>query len=168
VKEKGFSTIVLIIVIVSLTLSSLIAYFFLFGKELPIPFSLPTLNSPPGCFILGKSALMGGCFGKNLNRNLKISPELPSCLKISTNTCQTATLEIENLCPKDMLIKIEGEDIPNSYTYLLYGKDESGKTVKLDSSASLYPTSDEDIILEGSLDNQHFTVSYTRTKKLCD
>jgi len=62
---------------------------------------------PPGCQI-GNTLFYGGCFGKNMNLFLTVTPQPPSCLRIRSHLCQGARLEIENLCSKTDEIVIHG------------------------------------------------------------
>lgn len=124
------------------------------------------ISSPPGC-TPKLPGVMGGCFGTNMNRNLKITPILPTCLKITSQTCNGAEIQVENLCQENLVVTIEGEKIPPMYTSLLYGKSQSGDIIKLNPLDYRYPQLDERIILNGTAGNQPFVISYIRTPALC-
>jgi hypothetical protein len=125
------------------------------------------INLPPGCRTLNKD-IIGGCFGKNLNRNLRIIPGLPDCLKIKTNNCLSARLEIENSCPTSTRITVADIPINDKYTYLSFGLDGQGIVSLLNSDNNLYPSTDEHISLNLKIDNSDYLISYIRTKPFCE
>lgn len=127
---------------------------YLYSKKIP-----PT---PPGC---AKSSSLGGCFGKNFNKDFKVYGKLPSCLRINNHLCQGARIEVENLCSQETNIEINGKKITDKYTYLLFKKDANG-LISEDTFGS-YPEKEQNISLDGIVDGQKFTISYIRTPALC-
>jgi len=122
-------------------------------------------ETPPGCHKSDSIALTG-CSGKNLTKDFMIVPSLPCCLKIWPNDCVTASLEINNECVDEVII--QAEKIKPGYSSLVY-TDSSGKLEKIKKDYDTpYPDSDENIILKGSVADQEFTISYIRTRKLCE
>lgn len=131
-------------------------------------------NIPPGCLMPiprkpGELPILGGCFTKNLVKDVKVTPEMPCCLRIAPNNCTPATLMVENRCTKDKILVLEGKRLDEAYSYFVFTKDVSGRIVEIPSdSAITYPEKDEQITLNGTFDNQSFVVTYTYTRKLCD
>lgn len=127
---------------------------------------------PPGCIQRdlkpGELPPLGGCFGKNRTKNLSVSPLPPACLKVRSNDCVGAALEIENLCPKGTTVTIQGEKLTEPYTNLVFGKDASGKLVNLTRGEAPSPIKDEDIKINMTINNDKYAISYTRTKDYCE
>jgi len=121
-------------------------------------------DAPPGC---SKTNAIGGCFSKNTIRNFQVVGELPSCLTIRPHVCVIAGLVVENVCPEGTDVYIEGTKLTDMYAYPTYGLTQSGKVAPEPDTAP-YPTSDQNIILNGSVNGNTFTINYTRTKALCD
>lgn len=55
----------------------------------------------PGCIDTG--GMFGGCFGKHIIKNARISKNIP-CLKLEINNCNGGIIEIRNQCQKDVTI----------------------------------------------------------------
>lgn len=116
---------------------------------------------------------MGGCFGKNNAENVSIKGDIPSCLKMGVSNCQGVQLNVDDYC-KGMNISINGEDLNTTYNNFIFVMDKYGNVVNHKYSEDEhiwrdypYPEEDEFITVYGTVDNQQFTVSYTRTKALC-
>lgn len=128
---------------------------------------IETLQIPPGCLSKYlKLDTIGGCFGKNLVKNLKIEPELPKCIKIVPYECTGAGLMVYNKCNKDLVI--HGEKISKGYTYLLFVRARNGSVMRIKERYYYpYPKENEFIFVEGRIGGKEFNISYIRTKALC-
>ena len=147
-----------ILLVAALTVFVLVAVF--------IPLLLLAFGpGAPGCY--QNQLFMGGCFGVNKIRNLRVEPEI-GCLKITTNNCNGGILEISNDCKEAVSI---GDQIlpPEKYYYSYWMKDENGNIVEGSDETGkyFYPLEDESIVVNGRAGDKEFTVSYTRTKALC-
>lgn len=125
---------------------------------------------PPGCYSM---KVAGGCFGKNTNLNFYLSPKLPECITVESSDCQCAQLWIDNSCPQDDKITIQGVPIARGNTYLLFELDgETNEVVRVAPGNGQYwgdyPIQDEEILLNMKINNEIYKISYTRTKQLCE
>lgn len=121
-------------------------------------------NPPPGC-TTGNS--VGGCFGTNKNLDFKVVGNLPDCVKITSYECNGAEVEIVNRCGSEYRIELEGEEISQEYTYVMYGVGENGSIAKV-TAFPFYPDKDQKINLKGKVNELDFGVSYIRTAPYCD
>ncbi len=119
----------------------------------------------PGC---GLNFGYGGCSGKAMIKDLKIEPET-SCLTLRINNCNGGIIEIENSCEES--VNVGDVKIRERYDAIELSRD-TNNSVKVSTSdgnyAQYYPEEDDLLNIEGSIGEKKFTISYTKTKLLCN
>jgi hypothetical protein len=130
-----------------------------------------TKDSPaPGCIKRIGLPMAGGCSGKTAILDLQVSPKIDSII-IKVNNCNGGVLEVRNM--SDQLLNLGNVQIEASDYVSLDVKEplSSGfySLKEISSNFSDYvPGQDEVIKVLGSVGTEQFTVTYTKTKKLCE
>ncbi len=127
---------------------------------------------------------VSGCFSKNTIEGFKIDKKLPLYLRIETDTCNGDPLRIFYDC--DSLLRLNCEKIIRAYTYVASDKNKTNpinksiyKTYILNENDSVVdisqeteyvfcPEEDQFILINGSIENINFNVSYIKAKAYCD
>jgi hypothetical protein len=146
------SAVTTTVVLMLLLLSSCIV------KDSPAPGCIEYLGPPP----------VGGCFGKTAILDLRVEPA-EACLDITINNCNGGVLEIHNAC--DEAFKLGGVTIsPGDRANLDVVLEGTGHAlVEVSSNFSTFiPEADERVELVGTLGEREITVSFTKTRKLCE
>jgi hypothetical protein len=114
--------------------------------------------------------MAGGCLGKSAILDLKVDPNIDSII-FQINNCNGGVLEVRN--SSDQLLILGGVEIQASdYVSLDVLERQSNGFYSLEeinSNFSQYvPEKDEVIKVLGFLGQEQFTVTYTKTQKLCN
>jgi hypothetical protein len=132
---------------------------------------LVTKDSPaPGCIKRIGLPMAGGCFGKTTILGLQVDPKINGII-FQVNNCNGGVLEVRNT--SDQLLVLGGVEIKASdYVSLdVLEKQSNGyfSLKEISSNFSQYiPIQDEVIKVLGFVGKEQLTVTYTKTKKLCD
>ena len=128
-------------------------------------------DSPaPGCIEYWGFAGMGGCQGKTAILDLTLEPA-SDCLRIAVNNCNGGVLEVDNDCAAPLLIA--GAEIPagehNFSLDLTVDPAGDDQLVPISSNFSDYvPDEDRTVNMQGTLGEQVFTLTFTKTAPLCE
>ena len=127
-------------------------------------------SAAPGCIEYRGFAGMGGCQGKTAILDLSLEPA-SDCLQITVNNCNGGVLEVDNECAAPFLIA--GAEIPagEHNVSLDLAIDPAGdeQLVPIASNFSDYaPDEDRPVSMQGTMGDQVFTLSFTKTAPLCD
>lgn len=140
------------------------------GPEINL--TTPEEEYAPGCS--QPTGAPGGCFGKNIIKNAKLSNSI-SCLDIKVNNCNGGIFEIVNTCKDNIYINektlVKKEDSFFNYFYFDLGRDEQGTLwpyIREDSFSVYKPSEDDNISIQIKAGEKTATLSYTKTKPLCD
>jgi hypothetical protein len=128
-------------------------------------------DSPaPGCIEYWGFAGMGGCQGKTVILDLNLEPA-SDCLQITANNCNGGVLEVDNECASPFIIA--GAEIPagehNVSLDLTIDPAGDELLVPIHSNFSdTIPDEDRPVSMQGTLGDQVFTLSFTKTAPLCE
>jgi hypothetical protein len=128
-------------------------------------------DSPaPGCIKRIGIPMAGGCFGKTAILDLQVEPKKDSLI-FEVNNCNGGVLEVRNT--SNQLLVLGGVEIKASdYVSLDVQERQSNgfyRLKEISSNFSQYiPVQNEVIKVNGLLGQEQITVTYTKTKKLCD
>jgi hypothetical protein len=130
-----------------------------------------TRDSPaPGCIKRIGLPMAGGCFGKTAILDLQVTPKIDSLI-FQVNNCNGGVLEVRNT--SNQLLVLGGvEIVASDYVSLDVQERQSNGFYRLKETSSNFsqyiPVQDEVIKVDGLLGQEQITVTYTKTKKLCE
>jgi hypothetical protein len=113
--------------------------------------------------------MAGGCFGKTVILDFSVEPN-PACLTITANNCNGGVLEVDNACQETLIL--DGMEVPPATSVSLdIAETAEGKHVlrEVQSNFSSYtPDVNTGIIITGKLGPRAITVTFTKTRPLCE
>ena len=127
-----------------------------------------TKNSPaPGCVRYLGPAPMGGCFGKQIIRDIHLEPA-EACLTITANNCNGGVLEMNNHCNQPVMLG-GTTMVADQHVSLDVRRDGKGyHLMRAGGNISEYlPQADEHIMVTGSLGNTPLHLEFVKTEPLC-